>query len=130
MSKCKGLMFGVQNIQVLKLSGINLKLFLIQIIQGDHCLPFWSTWVLVGFVLLYFCFMCMFYRSLFVLLYFFFWSLCCLFFFNIRILITPLVSSNSSCKFLIARFDSFCRNFKYTVQPGSDNLDRWFYFEF
>ena len=29
-------------------------------------------------------------------LYFFFWSLCCLFFFDIRILITSLVSSNSS----------------------------------
>ena len=27
---------------------------------------------------------------------FYFWSLCCLFFFDIRILITPLVSSNSS----------------------------------
>ena len=39
----------------------------------------------------------MFCRSLFVLLYIFFWSLCCLFFFDIRILITPLVSSNSSC---------------------------------
>jgi hypothetical protein len=35
-------------------------------------------------------------RSLFVLLYFFFWPLFCLFFFDIRILITPLVSSNSS----------------------------------
>ena len=34
-------------------------------------------------------------RSLFVRLYFFFWSLCCLFF-ALRILITPLVSSNSS----------------------------------
>ena len=34
--------------------------------------------------------------SLFVLLYFFFWPLCCLFFFDIRILIAPLVSSNSS----------------------------------
>jgi hypothetical protein len=31
-------------------------------------------------------------RSLFVLSYFFFWSLCCLFFFDIRIMITPLVS--------------------------------------
>ena len=41
-------------------------------------------------------FMCMFCRSLFVLLYFFFWPMCCLFFFDIRILITPLVSSNSS----------------------------------
>jgi hypothetical protein len=32
--------------------------------------------------------LCMFCRSLFVLLYFFFWSLSCLFFFDIRILIT------------------------------------------
>jgi hypothetical protein len=40
--------------------------------------------------------MCMFYRSLFIHLYFFFWPLCCLFFFDIRILITRLVSSNSS----------------------------------
>ena len=38
---------------------------------------------------------CIFCRSLFVLLSFFFWPLCCLFF-DIRILITPLVSSNSS----------------------------------
>jgi hypothetical protein len=27
---------------------------------------------------------------------FFFWPLCCLFFYDIRILVTPLVSSNSS----------------------------------
>ena len=40
-----------------------------------------------------FSFICMICRSLFVLLYFFFWPLCCLFFFDIRILITPLVSS-------------------------------------
>jgi hypothetical protein len=46
-----------------------------------------------------FSFMCKFCRSLFVLLYFFFWSLYCLFF-DIRILITPLVSSNSSYKTL------------------------------
>jgi hypothetical protein len=45
------------------------------------------TWSLV---------LCMFCRSLFVLLYFLFWQLCCLFFFDIHILITPLVSSNSS----------------------------------
>ena len=37
----------------------------------------------------------MFCRSLFVLLSFFFQPLCCLFFFDIRILITPLVSSKS-----------------------------------
>jgi hypothetical protein len=39
--------------------------------------------------------MCMFCRSLFVRLCFFFWPLCCLSF-DLRILITPLVSSNSS----------------------------------
>jgi len=38
----------------------------------------------------------MFYRSLFVLLSFFFWPLCCLSFFNLRIWIIPLGSSNSS----------------------------------
>ena len=40
-----------------------------------------------------FCFICMFCRSLFVLLCFSFWPLCCLFVFEIRILNTPLVSS-------------------------------------
>jgi hypothetical protein len=35
-------------------------------------------------------------RSLFVLLSFFFWSLCCLSFFDLRIMIAPLVSSSSS----------------------------------
>ena len=40
-----------------------------------------------------FSFMCMFCRSLFVLLYVFLWSLCCLFFFAIQIMNTP---SNSS----------------------------------
>jgi len=39
-----------------------------------------------------FSFMCMFCRSLFVLLYFFVCPMCCLFFFDIRI--TPLVSSS------------------------------------
>ena len=44
-----------------------------------------------------FSFICMFCGSLFVLLYgFFFWTLRCLFFIDVRILITPLVSSNSS----------------------------------
>jgi hypothetical protein len=46
--------------------------------------------------LLIFSFMCMFCRLLFVLCSFFFWPLCCLFFFNIRIMITSLVSSSSS----------------------------------
>ena len=41
-------------------------------------------------------FFCMFCRSLFVSVSFFFWPLCYLFFVEIRILITPSVSSNSS----------------------------------
>jgi hypothetical protein len=41
----------------------------------------------------------MFCWSLFVLLSFFFWSLCCLSFFDLHILITPLESSNSSYHF-------------------------------
>ena len=40
----------------------------------------------------------MFRRSLFVRLSFYIWTLCCLSF-DIRLLITPLVSSNSSCVF-------------------------------
>ena len=43
-----------------------------------------------------FSFMCMFCSSLFFLVSFFFWPLCCVFFFDLGILITPLVSSNSS----------------------------------
>jgi hypothetical protein len=44
---------------------------------------------------------CMFCRSLFILLSFFFRILCCLFFFDIHILITPLISSNSYAKCLL-----------------------------
>ena len=44
--------------------------------------------------------LCVFCRSLFVLLYFLLWPLCCLFIFDIRIPITPLVSSNSSCDYM------------------------------
>jgi len=40
----------------------------------------------------------MFCRSLFALLYFFFWPLCCLFFFDLQILITHLLSSIFSSK--------------------------------
>ena len=42
-----------------------------------------------------FCFVLVFW-SLFVLLYFFFWPLCCQFFYDLRILITPVVSYNCS----------------------------------
>ena len=55
-----------------------------------------SPLVLVGFVLLSLQFY-VYVLQIVVLLYIFFWPLCCLFFFDIRILITRLVSSNSSC---------------------------------
>jgi hypothetical protein len=50
-----------------------------------------SPQFLLGSCYSIFSFICMFSRSLFVLLYFFFWPLCCLFF-DIQIMITPLVS--------------------------------------
>jgi hypothetical protein len=62
-----------------------------------------------------FSFMCMFYRSLFALLSIFFWPLHCMFFFDLRILITPLVSSNPS--WLAARED--------ILQIHHDELMRW-----
>ena len=60
----------------------------------------------------------MFCRSLFVLLSFPSWPLCCLFFFDILILIAPLVSSNPSSLSLKLHFKKrlgiFCDNsFKY-----------------
>ena len=50
-------------------------------------------------------FMCMFCRSLCVLLSFFFWPFFGLCFFDLRILITPLVSSNSSMEMTTLMFD-------------------------
>jgi hypothetical protein len=50
--------------------------------------------------ILSFSFICMFCRSLFVLLCFLFWPLRCLFCFDIRIPIAPLVCSNSSYTFI------------------------------
>ena len=65
----------------------------------------------------------MFCRSLFVFLYFFFWPLCCLFFFNIWILIAPLVSSNSSYKYSL----KIPKGYSETVNRGrTDNtIPKW-----
>jgi hypothetical protein len=60
-------------------------------------------------VTLYIVFCVMFWRSFFVLLYFFFWSLCCLFF-DLRLLIAPLVSSNCSCYSTFSFICMFCRS--------------------
>jgi hypothetical protein len=43
----------------------------------------------------------MFCRSLIDLFSFFFWPLCCLFLFDLLILVTPLVSSNSTLTMLL-----------------------------
>ena len=70
-----------------------------------------------------FSFICMFCRSLFVLLYFFFWPLYCLFFFDIRMLIVPLVSSNSS--YLLSQQKSLAKvqsSFQRNHQQNFDNL--------
>ena len=58
--------------------------------------------------------MCMFCRLLFDILYFFFWPLCCLFFLDIQILITPLISSSSS-------YNIFLISFTFSV-VGHDKL--------
>jgi len=60
-----------------------------------NCLPFLSTWVHPGFQRGSCCSCLMFCRSLFVLLSFFFWPWYCLSFFDFRLLITSLASSNS-----------------------------------
>ena len=46
----------------------------------------------------------------------FFWTLCCLFFFHLRILITPVVSSNSSFKRLIITICSITRSLSYHIR--------------
>jgi hypothetical protein len=75
LNLCKSLNFDKKN----KICHIATKTWMISTLEE----------VLVGFIFLDRYFMCMFCRSFFVLLYFFFWPLCCLFFFDIRILITP-----------------------------------------
>ena len=74
-----------------------------------------------------FSFICMFCRSLFVILYFFFWPLCCLFFFDIRIMIAPLISSNSSIT--VIKFVSDLQQVCGLFSPGTpvssnSNTDR------
>jgi len=54
-------------------------------------------------------------RSFFVLLPVFFWPLCCLSFFDLRILITPLLSSTSS--FLLGTFSKIRKSFTSHPSP-------------
>ena len=63
-----------------------------------------DCWFLWGSCCSIFVFCVMFCRSLFVLSSFFFWPLCCLSFFDLLILITPLVTSNSSCTWIKIKY--------------------------
>ena len=54
-----------------------------------------------GFSGVHVSFICMFCKSLFVLLYFLFWPSCYLFFFGIRIMITPSNSSYNTWQFIL-----------------------------
>ena len=74
--------------------------------SGDSCYSIFS-------------FMCMFWRSLFILLYVFFCPLRCLFFFDVWILIAPLVSSNSSFYY---SFNSFFKKWNTCIL----NMRQWF----
>ena len=63
--------------------------------------------------------MCRFSRALFVNLSFFLRPFCCLFFVDLRILITPLVSSNSSC----TRNKNTCKNDKSNFLAVFDKIN-------
>ena len=65
---------------------------------------------LVGSCYSIFGFIRMFCRSLFVLLSFLFWPLCCRLFCDIRILITPLISSNSSSRYHLSSKNWYVSN--------------------
>ena len=66
-----------------------------------------STHVLVVFMILDLVFCVVFFRSLFVTLSLFCWLLCCLLSFDLRIMITPLVSSFNSL-YIKRNPDMFC----------------------
>jgi hypothetical protein len=66
-----------------------------------------STHVLVVFMILDLVFCAVFFRSLFVTLSLFCWLLCCLLSFDLRIMITPLVSSFNSL-YIKRNPDMFC----------------------
>jgi hypothetical protein len=60
--------------------------------------------------------MCMFCGSLFVLLYFLFWPVCCLFVFDIQLLITPLVYLSFSYILILKAHSIGCWNCLYFVE--------------
>ena len=73
---------------------------------------------------------CMFCRSLFVLLYFFFCPFCCLFFFHIRILIASLVSSNSSFLLNRQKMNEIFMSNEYDPTAAYDNGQAHLYYDY
>ena len=73
-----------------------------------------------------FSFMCMFCRSQLDLLYFFFWPLCCLSFFDLLLLATPLVSSNYSYASVMSRFGRAFLHIVRTEMFGSFMFQSYF----
>jgi len=105
--------FSITFINHLFLRGLLLSGMLIIKVEQE-LLPFRSTWVhpqfLVGSCYSIFSFMCMFCRSLCVLLSFFLWPLCCLSFFDIQILISPPVFSRVHVTRSLVFCVMFCRS--------------------
>jgi len=91
--------------------------------RSTYVRPRWFQWDSYYWI---FRFMCMFCRSLFVLLSFFFWPLSCLSFFDLRILKTPLVSSNSSYiqDYItqLQTIDGVCKNDDIMVGPRTTGV--------
>ena len=71
--------------------------------------------------------MCMFCRSLFVLLYFFFWTLYCLFF-DIRILNTPLVSNKLFLKVRVNNYSKINNTNNYITPQIKEFLLMYFFY--
>ena len=91
-----------------------------------NCLHFRKAWTYPAFQRFYVArslvFCVMFCRSLFVLLSSFFWPLHCLSFFDLRVLISPLISSNlsyeeMSCDSIdILSLDKLCTSFQQNIK--------------
>ena len=91
---------------------------------SNMCTPAFNGVCVTQLQYLYFC--VVFCRSLFALLSFFIWSLCCLSFFDLRLLITHLVSSNFSY-YAVMQVWYICFFFLYFLQlPKTLKLKLYF----
>ena len=103
------IIFSIVLIRTLSLFGANIVLFCSDISLSSAYILSILHEFLVEFS--FFSFICMCCRSLFVLLYFFLWPVYCRLFFDIRILITHLVSSNSYYSFCASIIFIWCAHY-------------------